>query len=199
MSVHPIIKQIIDRDCHVAMTAREVVRHVISRLREGYKTFRELPKPDRRRFVEDCVRRHRENFRLYANVMSGGRRRHKNAETVFNPFPPESLSGKELCRLMRKHRVTIAELALRTGITQKRIRQVREAGISDPFVVRDWIQAITRSDPGPIPEQYRIGNPTEETECSFCGCPSFLGETAYSYLSDVFCSRHCCRKSRGWE
>ena len=199
MSIHPIIGQIIDRDCHVSVSSRNVVRHVVSKLREGYKTFRELARADRRKLIEDCVTRHHNNLRLYSDVMRGGQRSRPKAGADFVTFPPSRLSGKELRHMMRKHRVTIAELAHRTGITQKRIRRVRTEGIFDSLVVRDWIQAITGSDPGPIPEKYRISNPTEETECGFCGCPTFLGEKAYLYLSDVFCSRYCCRKSRGWE
>jgi hypothetical protein len=38
------------------------------------------------------------------------------------------MEGKELRRLMRKHRVTIRELAQRMQITQKRIRERREEG-----------------------------------------------------------------------
>ena len=69
--VHPIVRQIIDRDCHVSMSNREVIRHVISRLRNGYRTFREMPKAERRELLEQCRHQHRENFRLYVQVMSG--------------------------------------------------------------------------------------------------------------------------------
>lgn len=51
---------------------------------------------------------------------------------------------------MRKYRVTIRELASRTGFTMKRIRQIRESGLKDRGAIRDWIQAILGSDPGPI-------------------------------------------------
>lgn len=69
--VHPIVRQIIDRDCHVSMTNREVMRHVISRLRNGYRTFREMPRAERRELLQQCRHQHRENFRLYVQVMSG--------------------------------------------------------------------------------------------------------------------------------
>ena len=68
--IHPIVKQIIDRDCHVSTTGREVVRHVISKLREGYRTFRALPKAERRQLVSDCLQHHRANWQLYVDVMS---------------------------------------------------------------------------------------------------------------------------------
>lgn len=60
------------------------------------------------------------------------------------------LSGNDVIRLMRKFRVTIRDLSLRTGITQKRIRQVRSAGLDSRNAVRDWIEAITGKDPGPV-------------------------------------------------
>jgi hypothetical protein len=200
MNVHPILRQIIGRDCHVSMSVRDVIRHVVSCLRDGYTTFREMPRIDRRRFIEECIECHRENVRLYDEVMNGQARRRKRTQKAENGagLPPAKLSGRELVSLMRKHKVTIAALAFRTGITRQRIRQVRKTGLDDPLAVRDWVEAITGTDPGPIPEKYRIGNPTEETLCDFCGCPIFQGEDAYSYVSEVFCSRHCCRKSRGW-
>jgi hypothetical protein len=71
MKVHPIVRQIIDRDCHVSMKGREVVRHVISKLRDGYRTFRALPKRDRRQLIDDCLRHHRANVDLYVFVMRG--------------------------------------------------------------------------------------------------------------------------------
>ena len=58
------------------------------------------------------------------------------------------MTGKELATLMRRHKVTIRELARRTQMTQQRIRLRRETGL-DPEAARDWIQAITGADPGP--------------------------------------------------
>jgi len=52
------------------------------------------------------------------------------------------LSGRDLCRLMRRHRVTIRDLARRTGITQKRIREIRRSQLTG-LAVHDWIEAIT--------------------------------------------------------
>jgi hypothetical protein len=63
------------------------------------------------------------------------------------------LSGTVLVSLMQRHRVTIGELASRTGITQKRIREAREQGLHDRNAVRDWLQAILGRDPGPIGER----------------------------------------------
>ena len=61
-----------------------------------------------------------------------------------------SLPGREIVRLMRRHHVTIRELSARMGITMKRIRQVRRDGLQHPAYIRDWVQAITGQDPGPI-------------------------------------------------
>ena len=58
-NVHPIVRQIIDRDCHVSASNRAVMRHVISKLREGYRTFRQLPKAERRQLLQDTQPRKR--------------------------------------------------------------------------------------------------------------------------------------------
>jgi hypothetical protein len=58
------------------------------------------------------------------------------------------MTGKELITMMRRHNVTISELARRIQITQKRVRMRRETGLN-PETARDWIQAITGIDPGP--------------------------------------------------
>ena len=67
--MHPIVRLIIDRDCHVAMSYRAVMRHVISRLRNGYRTFRAMPPEDRKELLRQCRDRHRENRELYVAVM----------------------------------------------------------------------------------------------------------------------------------
>ena len=60
--------------------------------------------------------------------------------------PPDWTIG----RLMRRHRVTIRGLSLRMGIPQYRVRAAREFGPIDCNSARDFIEAITGSDPGPI-------------------------------------------------
>ncbi len=57
--------------------------------------------------------------------------------------PEFTISGKELCGLMRRHRVTIRELARRTGFPQTKIRQRRTTGITRTLAALDWIEAIT--------------------------------------------------------
>ncbi len=195
-SIHPIVRQIIDRDCHVGESNKEVVRHVISKLRDGYQSLRKMPAADRRMLVEQCVEQHRSNFKEYVEVMSGFTRttdQHPSKSAL-----PSSLTGKEVVALMRKHRVTIESLAFRIGTSMKRIRKIRESGLQDLLAVRDWIQAITGEDPGPIPEKYRVNNRQEEGSCCFCGYPLYVDDSAYEYVGSMFCSVSCCRKSRGW-
>jgi len=69
IDVHPIVKQIINRDCHVGESYRWVIRHVVSKLRCGYRTFCELPKAERRSLMQQCIQQHRENRELYRAVM----------------------------------------------------------------------------------------------------------------------------------
>ncbi len=54
-----------------------------------------------------------------------------------------SLTGADVRRLMRQHKVTIRGLAGRMGITQKRVRYVRSNGIRGIGFVRDWREGIT--------------------------------------------------------
>lgn len=52
------------------------------------------------------------------------------------------LSGEEVCKLMRKHGLTIKALAQKWDITQKRVREVRQAGVSG-FSADEWHYLIT--------------------------------------------------------
>lgn len=58
------------------------------------------------------------------------------------------LSGPDIRTMMRRNKVTIKELSKRTQFTQKRVRQVRNYGLKDAYAIRDWVQAITGTDPG---------------------------------------------------
>ena len=51
------------------------------------------------------------------------------------------MTGKELCRIMRQHKVTIRDLAARMKITLKTIRRHREVGIGMPGLL-DFTEAI---------------------------------------------------------
>lgn len=56
------------------------------------------------------------------------------------------LSGPMVCSLMRKHRLTIDALAQKFHITKKRIREVREHGVTG-FHAEEWIFLITGAWP----------------------------------------------------
>jgi len=60
------------------------------------------------------------------------------------------LTGAEVCAMMRRHRITIRELAMRMDITLKRVRHVRRYGITSGVVARDWCEGIWGRDPGPV-------------------------------------------------
>ena len=75
--------------------------------------------------------------------------------------PRWHLSGQDLCRLMRRHRVTIRALAQRMDIPMTRIRYRRLHGIEDWHILRDWVQAITSVDPGAVPHPVHHGTPAE--------------------------------------
>jgi hypothetical protein len=69
VEIHPIVRQIIDRDCHVGESNRTVIRHVISKLRGRFSTFRGMPRTDRRLLMQQCIQQHRANRDLYVAVM----------------------------------------------------------------------------------------------------------------------------------
>lgn len=109
-----------------------------------------------------------------------------------------ALTGEEVVSLMRRHKRTIGALAFIVGVSQKRVRHVRERGVENRHAVRDWLEAITGEDPGPLPERYRILRPVDEAGCDDCGCPLYVGDSAYEFAGAVYCSVTCCRKSRGF-
>jgi hypothetical protein len=71
-------------------------------------------------------------------------------------LPAWALSGRELCRLMRRHQVTIRALAQRMAIPMTCVRYRRQHGIAEWHILRDWVQAMTGVDPGAC----RIPSPT---------------------------------------
>jgi hypothetical protein len=61
---------------------------------------------------------------------------------------PHSISGKKIVALMRKSKVTIAQLAKQLDVTQKRVREVRKRGVlksEGQGYVYDWIEGIRRA------------------------------------------------------
>lgn len=67
----PIIRQIIDRDCHVGLSNRKVIRHVITRLKNGMRTYRAWPLELRRSLMIACIEHHKDNGHIYHAVMTG--------------------------------------------------------------------------------------------------------------------------------
>lgn len=68
-AVHsPIVRQIVGR-CHVGETYLEVLRHVLTKLKGGRKTWLLLPKLNRRHLIAAVIQHHRENRVLYRQVM----------------------------------------------------------------------------------------------------------------------------------
>ena len=66
------------------------------------------------------------------------------------------LSGQDVQRLMRRHHVTIRTLSRRMDIPMTRVRFRRQHGIEDRHVARDWLEAITGTDPGPLHAPVRL-------------------------------------------
>lgn len=86
-----IITMIVDR-CHLDDTFRQVIRSVVGSMREGHKTFRSLPKPDRRRLMEQAITRHRQNrftYRMVADAefpLFSGSRSNPHAGLLFDDW-----------------------------------------------------------------------------------------------------------------
>jgi transcriptional regulator with XRE-family HTH domain len=60
-------------------------------------------------------------------------------------------TGKALRGVLRSNGVTVAELAKRTGLTQKRIRQVLAMKVVEGTIAIDYIEATH----GTLPPRYR--------------------------------------------
>ncbi len=194
--VHPIIRQIIDRDCHVGEGNRTVIRHVISKLRDGYTTFRQMKDSDRREFIEQCLSAHRANIRLYAEVMGAFpltkmRERELSAQI-------QNVSGEELVAMMKEHGKSIAYLAFRLGASVDEISQARKSGLDDPDTISRWLEALSDDEPAVIPDSLRVHSKAQSFDCNFCGTPVIPGDDAFEFSGEVFCSITCCRFSQGW-
>lgn len=55
--------------CHVGDSYLSVVRYVLSRMNRG--AFWKAPRADRRKFIKEVIRVHRENRKLYNAVVTG--------------------------------------------------------------------------------------------------------------------------------
>jgi len=67
---NPIVRQIVSR-CHVFESNRAVIRYLVSRLRNGYAGFREIPRNRRHALMRDAIKVHGSNRALYERVMRG--------------------------------------------------------------------------------------------------------------------------------
>ena len=65
-----MIRQIVGR-CHISETNKEVIRYVISRLQNGYQTYKFMPKSARRKMLQEIVKEHNSNIEEYHMVMGG--------------------------------------------------------------------------------------------------------------------------------
>jgi hypothetical protein len=57
--------------CHVGHSNRQVIWYFISRLKDGYNTWRVVPKAERKQWLRWIVQAHAENRSLYNHVMRG--------------------------------------------------------------------------------------------------------------------------------
>jgi len=55
----------------------------------------------------------------------------------------DHITGTSIVKLMSSYGQTIRGLAISMGITQKRVRDVRERGVEGVGFVQDWMEAIT--------------------------------------------------------
>lgn len=53
------------------------------------------------------------------------------------------LTGSEIVGAMRKFKCTIRDFNGATGITLRRIREVRRVGLADALTAVDWLQSIS--------------------------------------------------------
>jgi len=65
-----MVERIVAR-CHVGQSDRSVINYVVSRLKDGRKTFFGLSRARRKALLRRIIRAHRENQNLYRKVMSG--------------------------------------------------------------------------------------------------------------------------------
>ncbi len=194
--VHPIIRQIIERDCHVGESNRVVIRHVISKLRDGYTTFRRMEASDRREFIEQCLSVHRANIKLYVEVMAGSPATKKRERELSAQV--QSVSGDELVAMMKEHGKSVPYMAFRLGASVDEIGQARKSGLDDPETIFRWLDALSDDEPAIIPDSHRLQGEAQSFDCNFCGTPVIPGDDAFEFSGEVFCSITCCRFSQGW-
>ena len=65
-----MIEQIVGR-IHVSCSDFEAIRYVVSRMKQGRRTFLAMKREHRRRILETVAQTHRANRELYRQVMGG--------------------------------------------------------------------------------------------------------------------------------
>ncbi len=65
-----MFRRIVDR-CSVNESDRAVIKYVISRLKNGYGTWRALDQKTRKQYMREVIAIHRENQNLYISIMTG--------------------------------------------------------------------------------------------------------------------------------
>lgn len=58
--------------CFVGVSNRTVIREVVEALRVGHRTWRTLPKEQRKKIMRYAIAEHGRNRASYASVMGGG-------------------------------------------------------------------------------------------------------------------------------
>ena len=195
-NIHPIIRQIIDRDCHVSESNQAVVRHVISRLKHGYESYRKWSPADRRQFVDQCIAQHRANQRLYAEVMNGFPVCKRTEQELLKQV--DSISPAELHQLIQENAVTVEYLAFRLVWSINRVEAAREYGLRRPDDIQRWLTAISEAESSEVPKRLLYREESGSADCNFCGCPITVGDQVFEYRQNVYCSNHCCRRHCGW-
>lgn len=194
--IHPIIRQVIDRDCHVGESNRTVVRHVISKLKHGYETFCQMSARDRRLLIEQSIVHHQANQRLYVEVMNGFSSCRQIERKLRKQF--ESIAAHELQVLMLENNVSPAYLVFRMGWSQGRVQAALQAGLNKTRHIEQWLTAIAEAEHSDVPVKSFVTDHCKVAECNFCGCPIIVGDQVFEYQHNVYCSNNCCRKNCGW-
>ena len=65
-----MISMIVNR-CHISNSNTEVIRTVISTLKEGHDTFSRMSKYNRRQLMKLAIEYHQTNVELFYTVMTG--------------------------------------------------------------------------------------------------------------------------------
>ena len=65
-----MINRLVGR-CHVGESTESVIRFVISKLVNGFETFRECPTDVKAMFISNIIKAHNDNRNLFSKVSTG--------------------------------------------------------------------------------------------------------------------------------